>query len=103
MVGPVLNMARPRRPKLEAQLVREAAMIVQTETQLTAVQPIASEIARRVVDALISEIDGLSRDPLLSALQRVSNCPFWLLATCPDIDTLSEFVDQRIDRLMSRG
>jgi hypothetical protein len=50
-----------------------------------------------------AEIDGFAADPLLVALQRVAPSPFVRLATCSHIDTLSEFVGRRVERLRSRA
>lgn len=96
-------MARPARPAAEAALVREAGHIVSAETGITAAQPLAREIAARVVKELLAEIGGLAAEPLLVALQKAAPSPFVTLATCPETDTLSDFVQRRVDRLRSRA
>jgi hypothetical protein len=105
LAGPVMNMARPARPHSEAQLVREAAAIVARETGLTATQPIARIIARRVVDEFMTDLSR-GDDPLLVALaaleQRCDPSPFIALATSCDTDLAGEFVEKRVVRLRAR-
>jgi hypothetical protein len=103
LIGSPRCMARPARPAAEIAAVRAAAEIVSAEMGLTAAQPLAREIARRVVVELRAEIDGLTDDPLIAALQRVQRSPFVDLATCPEIDTISLFVERRAERLHSRA
>jgi hypothetical protein len=64
---------------------------------------IAAELARLVVAELLLEIDGVNDDPLVAALRRVSSSPVQTLATCPEIDTMSEIVERRIAALRSRS
>lgn len=96
--GPVLGMARPARPAAEAAAVAEAAARIRAETGHRAVQPIAREIARRVVAELLTDLD---RDPLEAAL--VEPSAVRTLATCAEIDTVSLFVERRVERLRARA
>lgn len=100
--GPVYAMARPARPAAEAAAVAAAADLVRAETGIAAVQPLAREIARRVVAELLAD---LQRDPFeatLAVLER-GGSPVVRLATCPEIDTVSIFVQRRVERLEGRG
>jgi hypothetical protein len=95
-------MARPRRPSAESTAVCEAACIVARETGYKSIQALAREIAERVMTEVLIQIDGLTDDPFVIALQRASASPFVMLATCPEIDTASAFVDRRVQRMRDR-
>lgn len=103
LVGAVRCMARPARPALEIHTVREAARKVRQETGRSAAQPVALEIAKRVVSELLLEIECLGADPFLEALRKAQQSPFTLLATCGDIDTMNEFVERRVARVRARS
>lgn len=103
--SPVFAMARPQRPLVERIAVLDAAAIVRSETGLTASDPVAAIIAARVV----TEMQAYWReqlDPFLAELgaarRKASACPFGTLATHGDTDTLSLFVEERVERLRSR-
>lgn len=103
--SPVMAMARPQRPPVERKAVLDAAAIVRGETGWTASDPVAAIIAARVV----TEMQAYWReqpDPFLAALgaarRKASACPFGTLATHGDTDTLSLFVEARVERLRSR-
>jgi dihydropteroate synthase len=64
---------------------------------------VARQIATRVVAELLIDVDGLNADPFMAALQKASQSPFVTLATCPEIDTLTEFVERRVARLRARA
>ncbi|MBW4330040.1 hypothetical protein KY084_04025 [Stakelama sp. CBK3Z-3] len=103
--SPVMAMARPARPREETAAVREAADAVRAETGLTAADPVASIIARRVVEAARAYLDE-EMDPFVAALKeaqrRLEGCPFDTLATDATIDTLGLFVAARVQRLQAR-
>jgi hypothetical protein len=105
LCGPVLAMARPSRPASETRAVREAAAIVATEMPSASPPAIAREIARRVAEATIADIEH--DDPVSLALaalgQTLMPSPITTLATCPEIDTASIFVEWRITRLRGRS
>jgi hypothetical protein len=103
LIGSVRCMARPARPEREVAAVREAAAVIRGEMQRAAPPAVAQEIATRVVAELLVEVDGLVDDPFLAALQNARRSPFVTLATCPEIDTLSEFVERRVERLRARA
>jgi hypothetical protein len=98
-------MARPARPRSEAQAVREAAAIIAIEMPSASPPAIAREIARRVAQATIADIEH--DDPVSMALaalgQSLLPSPINTLATCPEIDTASIFVERRIARLRGRS
>lgn len=97
-------MARPRRPAAEIEAVSMAAEIVRRETRFRNSQAVSREIARQVVDRLIVELEG---DPLELAFAHVERnlieSPFYVLAECPEINTLAEFVDRRVKKLRGRN
>jgi hypothetical protein len=98
-----MNMARPPRPRSEAQLVRDAGAIVRDETGLTSAKSISREIASRVVSELMRELDGDSLDLALAAIDRVViGSPFQRLAADPDINTANEFVELQVERVRAR-
>lgn len=104
LIGPVMAMARgPARPPLEARLVREAVDAVAPRSAPR--EPLARDLARRVVEELatfLAEPD----DPLLAALGEVARkafpSPVVALATDPDVDTLSLFIEARVEALRNR-
>jgi hypothetical protein len=100
-------MARPARPPEEAQAVREAAEIVRQETGQTSVSAISREIARRVTAELTTFIEQDDDDPMAMALERVrlnlKPCPFNVLATDAEIDTIQVFIKLRSEYLISRS
>jgi hypothetical protein len=99
-----MNMARPPRPRSEAQLVREAAAIVRGETGATSARALSREVAIRVTAELMKEIEGDPVDLALAAIERdLIGSPFHRLASCPEIDTASLYVELRVDRLRARS
>lgn len=102
IVGPVFAMARPARPAAEAEAVRRAAELVRLETGLRAVQPVAREIAKRVVEQMLVDLH-LDEFAALLAARTAPACPFRLLATCPEVATLDAFVGRRVTRMEARG
>lgn len=103
LFGPIMCMARPRRPQAECDLVRQAAAVIHGQRPDMSCSSVAQEVAVRVVAELLTEIDGLTADPLVSALRQVDPSPVTALATCPEIDTLSEFVDRRVAKVRDRS
>lgn len=105
LIGPVLAMARPARPAAEIIAVREAAAMVRLETNLSSIPAVAREIAARVVEAMLADIE---RDDALSialaAIERqLAPSPLSTLATCPEINTAEGFVERRAARLRARS
>lgn len=97
--GPVMCMARPSRPPLEAELVRRAAAIVQQETGLTSARAQSGEIARRVGAELLKQQDA---DPLDILFVAIDGNPFERLAADPTIGIVATFTERRIERVRSR-
>lgn len=106
LIGPVFAMARPRRPRAEIIAVHEAAALVRGETGLRAAQPVAREIAKRVMVAFFADLER-DDDALFHALaemeQKLFPSPFLTLATCPEIDTARDYVDRWLKCLRARG
>lgn len=104
IVGGVRCMARPRRPEAEARAVREAAKIVRAETGLTSVLALGREIADRVAAELVSDLDADPLDHAFAAIERdLLNSPFQRLATCPTIDTATDFLTLRFEKMRARN
>ena len=108
LIGSIFAMARPRRPKLEADLVCEAAEIIHREKGKTAVRPVARTIAERVADTLLRHLDHDPEDRISHAIatfeqQFAPQNPFVRLATSSVVDTLADFMRSRIDGLTSRA
>ena len=105
--GPVRAMARPARPAAEIAAVREASQRLTAETGERSTFKLAEKIASRVIARLRAEIEQVADDPFVAALseleQKYAPSPFVRLATCPEIDTVSEFISCRIVRLQARG
>lgn len=103
--SPVFGMARPARPAVEAWAVREAAALIRAETGATKAAPIARLIAARVVEEMRAYLTEDS-DPVLAALgearRRMKCCSISVLATEPEADAVSLFVEERVKRLRSR-
>ena len=93
---------RPRRPALEARLVREAVADVDPSAPR---EPLARSLAARVVRELGAFIDEPT-DPTINALGELLRAacptPVRALATDPDVDTLALFIRRRIERLEAR-
>jgi hypothetical protein len=106
LMGSVMCMARPARPRSEAAAVREAASVISAETGLKLGAPISRAIARRVGDEMRTYLSE-SDDPFMEALgetrRRFTDCPFVALATDPAMDALSLFVEARVERLRVRS
>lgn len=88
---------------MEGRLVAAAA----AETGLIGrCEPIARVIARRVVDELSTFVDG-GDDPVVTGLAEIRRAtfpsPFHSLATDPAVDTLSLFVERRVEKLRARA
>ncbi len=101
MCGLPMAMARPARPHLEAQAVREAAALVPGTIQAK-----ARVVAAQVVAELMLELER-GDDPMIAALAELElqtkPGPVVRLATCPDIDTSAAFIERRIERLRARA
>ena len=83
--------------------MRQAANVVRTETGLKSAKAISREIAVRVVSTLMKEIEADPLELALAAIERdLIGSPFQRLASCPEIDTASLFVDLRVERLRAR-
>lgn len=99
-------MGRKARPTIEAQLVREAAALIAHETGLTHADPVARILAQRVREELEAYFDE-GDDPLAQAMgdarRKLCATPFAKLATDPDVDTISLFVEGRVRRLCNRS
>ena len=102
--GPVMNMARPRRPAAEVHFVHEGAAILRAQTGLTSAKAQSREIARRVSAALLIQVEMDPLDLAFAAIEgNGAGCPFQQLAADPEIDTVAEFTDRRVERLRSRA
>lgn len=99
--GLPMAMARPSRPQLEAQAVREAAALVSGSIQAK-----ARAVAAQVVAELMLELER-GDDPIMQALAELElqtkPGPVVRLATCPEIDTAAAFIERQIARLRARG
>lgn len=83
--------------------MREAANTIATELGTNAVQPVAWEIARRVVTEHRQFVQAAA-DPFAMALRELaSKDSVTVLASDPEIDTSEIFIAERIKRLRSRG
>lgn len=97
-------MARPRRPEVETRLVREAAQLVRGETGITSAKAVSATIAERVVLALADELEADPIERAFAAIERdLIGSPFHRLASCPEINTVSEFVERRLEKFRSRA
>jgi hypothetical protein len=87
--------------------VQAAAAIVRAQTGATSNPAIAREIAARVVTVMIADLDRDPEDELAAAMaaveQRLLPSPFIQLATCPHIDTASEYIGRRSARYVARA
>lgn len=94
----------PARPPLEARLVRQAVDAIAPRSAPR--EPLARDLARRVAEELAAFLVEPD-DPLLSALGEVHRnafpSPVIVLATDPDVDTLSLFVEARVEALRNRS
>jgi hypothetical protein len=103
LCGSVRAMARPAIPKNEKEAVLDAASQLASPS-VSAVRQ-AQIIAAKVVKKLLSDLT--CDDPLSAALseleQRLFPDPISTLATDPDINTASIFVEKRISLLRSRN
>lgn len=104
LCGPVWAMGRPRPPTAEIVAVRQAAALVRQSGGPMTPPQVAREIAARVVAAMLADLERT--EPLQIALaaleQRVAPSPITTLATCPEIDSASEFVERRVEGVRSR-
>lgn len=103
LIGPVMAVARgPARPPVEARLVREAVASAPAHAPR---EPLARDLARRVVEELVAFLSEPD-DPLLGLIGEVSRrafpSPAVALATDPDVDTLALFVAARVEALRNR-
>lgn len=85
--------------------MREAAHIIRGEGKATSAKAVSHRIAHRVATLMLADLE--EEDPLAIALaaleDRFAPTPFRTLATSPDIDTASDFVTIRVQRLRARG
>ncbi|WP_375271233.1 hypothetical protein [Sphingomonas sp.] len=88
---------------LEARLVAEAATKVGLSGRR---EPIARVIAGRVVEELAAFVDA-GDDQIVAGLAEIRRAafpsPFHSLATDPAVDTLSLFVERRVEKLRARA
>ena len=93
---------RPKRPALEARLVREALADADPAAPR---EPLARDLARRVVAELAKFV--VDDDPLALALAdlrlRAFPTPARSLATDPELDTLGLFVERRVAGVRDRA
>lgn len=94
---------RPRRPAIEARLVREAAAGMDPAAPR---EPIARIIAERVIVSL-TEFLNEGDDPVLMGLgdlrRRAFPTPIEQLATHPDVDTIGLYVERAVLALRGRS
>ncbi|WP_298018250.1 hypothetical protein [uncultured Parasphingopyxis sp.] len=102
-----MAMARPARPAAELVALREAAVIVEMETDKSKAHALGTEIARRVVEELRRDLASDPDDRLSAALteleRNVAPSPFVTLATCPEIDVHGDYMKMRRERLEARS
>ena len=97
--GPVMAMARPRRPASEARAVREAADMVRADTGLTSAKALGREVAARVTAALL---DDAQHDPGAASLSGLANSdPIATLAFTQDDAAVDEFAASFRDRMLT--
>ncbi len=97
VAGPVLQMARPRRPVAERDAVRAAATGRGTAAQR------ALHLARAVAKRTLAEIDRDPEEHIFRLLRDLEPSPLDVLATSPEIDTAALFVAERVRRLRDRA
>ncbi len=94
---------RPRRPAVEARLVREAAAAYPADAPREA---IARDLAARVVGHLRG-VAAEASDPAVAAFGQLGRavlpCPAVALASDPEINTLAEFIEARVKSLRQRS
>ncbi len=94
---------RPRRPATEARLVRDAVRGLDPAAPR---EPLARDLAARVVVHLRAFAAEAS-DPVVALVgelgRAVIDSPALTLATDPDIDTLSLFINARVKSLRDRS
>lgn len=98
-----MSGGRPRRPALEARLVREAVADIDPSAPR---EPLARDLAAKVVHHLRDHAAEGSEPALavIGELQRaVLPSPALALATDPNIDTLAMFVEARTASLRARN
>ena len=101
LVGPVMAMARPKRPSAERELV-----IAATERMTGSARARASRLARQVAREAAAFVDrepGDLSDALLLAEAVIAPSPAFLLATVADVNTAALFIDARARRYIARG
>lgn len=94
---------RPRRPALEARLVREAVADMDPSAPR---EPLARDLAARVVQHLRNHAAAAS-EPAMAAMGELGRAvllsPALALAMDPTIDTLALFTDARVKSLRDRN
>lgn len=107
LIGPVMAMARPSRPMAEVAAVQAASDEVRRETGLQSVPLLAAEVARRVIEEMLRDLEADHEDRLIAALNAVKRqlmpSAISTLATCPDIDTAADYVTRRVQRVQARS
>lgn len=95
--GPVLAMARPKRPVTECAAVIEAASGNGSAAQR------ARRLADRVAAMAIEEVNRDPADDLTVMLRVLEGSPAYFLATDPEINTARLVSAERCKRLEARG
>lgn len=98
LVGPVMGMARPRRPASEVQAVRDAATAIRAETGLTSAKALGGEIASRVTAALL---DDAQSDPAGIMSGFASGNPIFVLAFGHDQAAVDDLAERFRDRMLA--
>lgn len=98
LVGPVMAMARPRRPEAEREAVREAV----AGSTGSAIER-ARRLAHAVASAALADIDRDPADHVIVLLRGLSPSPVDRLSTSAEIDTSGLIVAERLRRLRARG
>lgn len=93
----VYAMARPRRPAVERDLVRQAAGRAGGAAER------AVRLARRVAAATMLEMDAEETDRVLQLLRAIAADPMTRLASDPEIDTAALIRSEREKRAAGRG
>lgn len=96
--GPVMAMARPRRPACEAQAVQQAAAEIHASTGLSSARALGREIAARVTAAML---DDARSDPAAILPGLATGDPVAALGFAPGIGAVDELAERFRDRMMA--
>ncbi|MGN6156272.1 MAG: hypothetical protein ACTHN4_11160 [Sphingomicrobium sp.] len=106
IMGRVYCAGRPARPEAEGRAVREGAALIAKESGLTHAEPIARLLAAQVREELAAFV-AEGNDPLSESLgdmrRKLFPSPAARLATDPDVNTLSLYVEARLERVRDRS